>query len=141
MSFLAYAEQQDQSNGGLVTLLLAAFLVVIVWALAFLPVWITWVKRRGRADGIMAGAIVWGLLTAGSLINFTLAQLNWSKERMLRLETGYFDPHDTGDAPLMPWKLWVGLAIAYGVLLAWALLRKRLGPVRRLPKDLGVREG
>ncbi len=141
MNFLAYADQQDQSNSGLVTLLLAALLVVIVWALAFMPVWITWMKRRGRADGIMAAVIVWGLLTAGSLINFTLAQLNWNKERMLRLETGYFDSHDTGDAPLMPWKLWVGLALAYGGLLAWALLRKRLGPAPRIPKDLGVREG
>jgi hypothetical protein len=121
MAFLlANAEAPDTSDSGLLLVLLSAGLILGTAVLAFVPVVIARLRFHRRSETLMAVAILWGLLTAGTLVHATIVQMQWSKEQLLRLQTGYMNPQDTADAPAKPWGMWTVLATAYGVLIVWA---------------------
>jgi hypothetical protein len=54
--------------------------------------------------------------------------MKWSNEQMIRIQSGYYDPTDTSDAPTLPWQTWAVLAIAYGGLVIWPFSQKRDAP-------------
>jgi len=87
-------------------------------------------RARGHrhTEWITAATVFWAILSAGSLLYAGEAQMDWSKQYALRLETGYLDPQDTSDAPRLPWGIWSGLGIAYGAMLVWSLSQKQDKP-------------
>ena len=123
--FLAYADNTDTTNANLKTGLICAGILILVTLIGFVPVAIAWSRRHRRTELITAAALLWGLLAAGSLAVTTVRQLNWSQERQRRIESGYFDPADTSDAPTLPIPLWGGLGLAYVGLIAWGISQKR----------------
>jgi hypothetical protein len=118
--FPAYAEPPDPANTSLTLILALAAIVAAAGAMAFVPILSSWRRRHCHTDGVLAIAILWGLLAAGSGIYAAVSQMNWSKEQTVRIETGYYDPRDASDAPALPWRTWVAIAIAYGGLVGWA---------------------
>jgi hypothetical protein len=54
--------------------------------------------------------------------------MKWSNEQMIRIQSGYYDPADTSDAPTLPWRTWAVLTIAYGGLVIWPFSQKREAP-------------
>jgi hypothetical protein len=127
---LAYAESGDPNAMNLVIVLGGVCIVAATAILAFALILTARARGHRHAEFIMVATVFWALITAGSLIYAGNAQLNWSKEYTLRLETGYLDPRDTGDAPRLPWGIWTGLGAAYGAMMTWALCQKRPGPGR-----------
>ena len=125
---LAYAQVRDSSDMSLIMILAAAVILAATAAAAYVLIHIARRRRHPRTDLLGAAAFFWALLTAGSLLYAEQSQMNWSKEYTVRLESGYFDPTDTTDAPKLPWKIWTGLGIAYGALLMWALSQKPPAP-------------
>jgi hypothetical protein len=125
---LAYAQAQDSSDMSLVMVFAAALILAATAAAAYVLIHIARRRRHPRTDLIGAAAFFWALLTAASLLYAEQSQMNWSKEYNVRLESGYFDPTDTTDAPKLPWKTWTGLGIAYTAMLTWALSQKRTAP-------------
>jgi hypothetical protein len=77
-------------------------------------------RRHRQGETILALAIVWAVLAAGSVGYVVNARINWAKEYTLRVKTGYFDPQDVADAPQWPWVKWGLLAGGYEGLLAWS---------------------
>ena len=73
-------------------------------------------------------AFFWGVLATVSVIRFWLAKIRWSKEAMLLTNTGYYDPGNTSGAPPWPWVQWGVLVVAYAVMVAFAISRKRAQP-------------
>jgi hypothetical protein len=122
---LAYAEQTDLSGSDWVVVLVYAGTLVLVLGLTLAPIFVAAGRRHPSARSIMAGAILWGLAAAFAGISSAGAELKWSKERLLLVESGYYDPQAKNDAPPLPWRLFGGLALAEGALLAWALAGKR----------------
>jgi hypothetical protein len=112
----------------LIMVFAAALILAATAAAAGVLIYIARRRRHPRTDLIGAAAFFWGLMTAGSLLYAEQSQMNWSKEYTVRLESGYFDPTDTTDAPKLPWKTWTGLGIAYGAMLIWSLSQKRTAP-------------
>ena len=129
-SFLASAEQTDLSGSGWFVILIGLVVIAAVAALTVIPIVIARRRLRRRAEAVTVAAIFWGLLAAASIIHFWLAKLRWSKEFLLLIKTGYYDPSNTSGAPPWPWGLWGVLAVAYGVLVALALSHKRTRPPR-----------
>jgi hypothetical protein len=123
---LAYADSGDSGNASLMLVLAGAAIVAVMAVLACVVIILA--RRRGhrQADGIMAAAILWGVLGAGSLIYTLQTQMSWSREYNLRLSTGYLDPADVGDAPKLPWGLWGGMGVAYVGMVGWAGRGKRV---------------
>jgi hypothetical protein len=101
-----------------------AFIIATTAVLASVLIFTSRARRHRQVELITAAAILWALITAVSLIYAQESQMNWSKEYTMRIESGYLDPHDTSDAPKLPWTLWTGLAIAYAAMLAWSLSQK-----------------
>jgi hypothetical protein len=125
---LAYAESGDPNAMNLLIILGGICIVAATAILAFALILTARARGHRHAEFIMVATVFWALITAGSLMYAGETQLNWSKEYTLRLETGYLDPQDTGDAPRLPWGIWTGLGVAYGAMMAWALLQKRAEP-------------
>jgi hypothetical protein len=121
---LAYAESGDPNAMNLVVVLGGLGIVAATFILAFVLILAARARRHRQAEFITVATVFWGLITAGSLMYAGNAQVNWSKENMLRLETGYVDPQDTSDAPRLPWAIWTGLGVAYGTMMAWTLAQK-----------------
>jgi hypothetical protein len=124
---LAYAELPESSNVGLVLILAFAGIVGAAVVLAAIPVLINRRRRRrGRGDALLAIAILWAVLAAGSGICAVVQHENWSREWTMRIESGYYDPRDTDrDAPRLPWAAWAALACGFGALLAWSSVAGR----------------
>ncbi|MGD0770616.1 MAG: hypothetical protein ABSB42_20715 [Tepidisphaeraceae bacterium] len=127
---LAYAESGEANAMNLEIILGGVCIVAATSILAFALIFTARARGHRYAEFIMVATIFWALITAGSLMYAGEAQLNWSKEYTLRLETGYLDPHDTSDAPQLPWAIWTGLGVAYVTMMAWALWQKRSEPGR-----------
>jgi multidrug efflux pump subunit AcrB len=130
---LAYADSTDQSATNIKLVLICAGILLVVVAVAFVPVAITWSRRHPKTEAITGLAVVWGLITAGSLAYSTTQQINWGQERLKRIYSGYYDPNDNSDTPKLPWLLWGGLAVGYVGLVAWGLSHK--APTAALPAD------
>ena len=122
---LAYAESGDPNAMNLVIILGGIGIVAATAILAFALIFTARARGHRHAEFILVAAVFWGLITVGSLMYAGEAQLNWSKEYTLRLETGYLDPQDTSDAPRLPWGIWTGLGVSYGAMMAWALCQRR----------------
>jgi hypothetical protein len=127
MRFLASAEATDLSGSELVKVVVCIGVVLCTCVLVVVPAGIARYKRHRRADAILTVALLWGLLIAASVIQTALAQLDWSKEWLLLVKTGYYDPMDTSGAPVWPWGMWGVLAAAYCALVIWALRGKGRG--------------
>jgi uncharacterized membrane protein len=124
-AFLAYADSSDPSSTNLLMILGGVAILAVVVVLAFVLVTIAKAREHRRADAIMTAAFFWAILTAATLLYAGQAQMRWSKEYNLQLETGYLDPSNQSGRPVLPWKIWTGLGIAYGAMLACSLSQKR----------------
>ncbi|MDB5357030.1 MAG: hypothetical protein JWN24_3483 [Phycisphaerales bacterium] len=135
---LARAEGPDLSDSSLVLVLTCAGLVLGSAVLSLLPVFIARGRGHRQLETITAVAVLWGLLTAGTLVHASIVQMQWSKEQLLRIQSGYLDPQDTSDAPAKPWRTWTALAAAYCALIAWAFAARssaNSGPPQIPPRD------
>jgi hypothetical protein len=125
-SLLAYAEGADTSDRNLVMMFGGLLILAGVGAAGFVVVYLA-KRRRGSVEVVLAGVFFWGLITAGSLLYFMHARMQWTKEYGEMIESGYFDPRDMSGRPEVPWGLWGGLAVAYGGMVGWAVRGKRVG--------------
>ena len=123
--FLANAESVDPTVSNLMTVLACVGIVLVVALVAFVPVLISWRNGHRQSETLLAGAVIWGVLAAASAISATLAQMKYSHEQMLLIQSGYFDPTDVSGAPKLPWVRWGCLGGGYGVLVIWALTGAR----------------
>jgi hypothetical protein len=129
---LAYAEPPDTSDSNLQLVIVSVVVITAAAVLAFVPVFLAWSRRQRRIDVIVALAVVWGLLAAVSVIHATTAQMKWSKEKNLRIQTGYVDPKDDTDAPPLPWLQWFVLGAGY----AGVVVKSFAKPKVEQPKPL-----
>jgi len=125
---LSYAQSGDNSDSNLVMLVICAGVVIAVCVLAFIPVRLAWGRRHRQADAVTIAAIFWALVMAGSLVYTVVQQLEYSKERLLDIQTGYYDPQTTSDAPSKPWVTWGVLAAIYGLVVVWSASQGRPAP-------------
>ena len=121
----AYADPVDNSGSGTVLVLWAVGAITAAAGLAFVPVGLAWARRHRGADAVVALAVLWGLVTAVSVVYATMNQMQWSKEKLLRINSGYYDPNDNAGAPTPPWTLWACLGGVYVGLVAWSVSRKK----------------
>jgi len=127
-SLLAYADAADQSNPAMAIIAVSSGIVVLSAGLAMVPIGIAWKRRHHQADTIVPLTMLWGLATAAVSIYAYITQTNWAKERLLRIESGYYDPQDNSGAPALPWMLWLILGFAFVLLILWALRGTREPP-------------
>ena len=121
---VAKAELIDPTGSNLTTVLVFSAIVLAAGVLAFVPILLAWSRRHRRSDAIIAAALLWALIAAISAGTTTLAQMKYSHEHQLLIQSGYYDPNDTRDAPAVPALLWAGLAGGYGAMIAWPLLTR-----------------
>jgi hypothetical protein len=130
---LAVAESGDPNASNLPIVLGGIFILAVIAFLAFVLIFISRSRGHRQTELITTATFFWAIIAAGSLIYAGQAQMNWSKEYMLRLQTGYLDPTDTSDAPRLPWVIWSGLGVAYGAMLIWSLSKKGASPKKEPP--------
>src|ERR1700722_3177775 len=124
MSFaIAYADAPDDPNSAVLIVLVSAGLLVLSAGMAFVPVCLAWARRHRHSDVIVPLAILWALIAVISFIFTFVSQYHWSKNRMVLIESGYYDPQDVSGAPSFPWVLWIGLGVVYVGLILWSLMR------------------
>jgi hypothetical protein len=124
MHALAYAEQADLSGSAWTIILLALAVIAAAAVLSLVPIGLA--RRRGNpwTGNLAVGALLWGLIAAGSVIYSLWIQANWKQEWLRRIATGYLDPRDPTGQPAQPWWLWIALAAAYALLVAAAVARR-----------------
>jgi hypothetical protein len=130
--FLAYAESADTSNSSMVIVLSGLCVLAVAAIAAIVPICICWKRHHRQTEPITALLILWGLVATISAIYFINSQMKWSREQMLRIESGYFDPTDQTDAPAIPWVTWGGLATVYAALVCWSFAQKN-PPAPQIP--------
>lgn len=122
-AWLAYGEKGDQSGADWVLILVGVLIFAVVGVLAAVPIGVAGRRATpGRRELVLAGGILWGIVTVYSALTTASAQFKWAHERDLLVLSGYYDPATRNDAPAKPWGWWAGLAACYPVLLvlAWA---------------------
>lgn len=125
-TILARADSVDSTVSNLTTILTCAGIVLGVGVVAIVPVMLAWQRRHRHSEGLAAVAVLWGLLAAISVSAATLEQMKYSREHLMAIESGYYDPNDTSDAPPLPLPAWAALGVGYAALLAWPFVgRKR----------------
>jgi hypothetical protein len=77
----------------------------VIALLVFAVIVLSRARKHRHTESITVAIIFWAFIAAGSLLYAGEAQMDWSKQYTLRLETGYLDPQDTSDAPRPPWML------------------------------------
>ena len=117
----AYAEAADGSASALTLVSVCVVIVVVVGGLSLVPLGLAWSRRHRKTELITAFVVLWGLCTSLSVGSSTIEQLKWSKEQMVRIQSGYYDPADVSDAPTWPWPVWAVLVSLYAVLVLWPL--------------------
>jgi hypothetical protein len=122
---LAYAESTDATNSNMMIVLISAGVVIAVSVLAIIPIRLAWSRRHKQSDAIFAMTVLWALLTAGTVVAMSMTQFKWSNERLLRIQSGYYDPLDNSDAPKWPVRSGAALAVAYATLIIWPLAQRR----------------
>lgn len=122
---LARAESVDSTVSNLTTVLACGGIAIGVLVVAIVPVMIGWSRRHRHGEALAAMAILWGLIAAVTICKATLDQMNYSRQHLTDIESGYWPPNDTSDAPPFPLKVSAVLAVGYLVLLAWPFLRGR----------------
>jgi hypothetical protein len=121
---LALATSGDDSSANLQLIMLSLGLLTLLALLAGAVV-LTARRRAHRQFDLLTGALIlWIVLTGWSALSYAQARSSWSKDRLIRLESGYAPDAATLDAeaPAAPITLWGCLAIAYVLLAAWALV-------------------
>jgi hypothetical protein len=126
---LASAEAPDTSNTGLVLVLLTLGVLVAAAALAVLPIVVARSRRHRHAEIIAALAVLWGFLAAGSIVMTSMDEAKWSKERLVRIQSGYYDPNDNSGTPTKPVGTWGGLTVLYVALILWSFMVRQAGPI------------
>lgn len=127
---LAYAEVQDTSGNSSITLILLCLLIIAAAAgAAVAPIALARQRRHRQRDVIVVAAIFWAMLAAGSICYFTMAQMKWKQEYLVRIESGYGDPQDRSGAPAAPVGLWAALAVVYVGIILWAISQRNISPV------------
>jgi ABC-type transport system involved in multi-copper enzyme maturation permease subunit len=123
---LAYADNSDSTLSNLQTVVYAVFIVLATVVVALIPIFISRARRHRKSESILVAVFFWACITAGSAIYTQQSQMNWSRKYLTRVESGYYDPNNTTDAPKLPWLLWSSLAAAYAGILSWSVFGKRL---------------
>jgi hypothetical protein len=118
---LAYAEGADSSDSNLVIVVISLAIIAVVCILAAIPVATARRRRLGIVEGMGALMVVWGLLCAGVGIYCVNAQMNWTKQHTINIQSGYSNPLDESDRPKQPWAIWAGLAAIYAGGVIWSL--------------------
>jgi hypothetical protein len=125
----AFAEAPDNSNTGAVLVLATLGILVAAAVLTSLPIVFARSRRHRHVEIIAALAVLWGFLAAGSIVKTSIDQANWSKERLVRIQSGYYNPNESdGSAPVKPLKTWAGLTGAYAMLMVWSLASRPRHP-------------
>jgi hypothetical protein len=125
---LAYAQGGDNSDLNLRIVLVSIGVIAGIAVLGLIPVCIAWSRRHRRGDLILAAAVVWGVLTGAVVLRWAVTEIQWSREWLMCIKSGYYDPNDQSDAPQRPWQRWTGLGLGYGGLIIWSLGgKKRVG--------------
>jgi len=125
---LAYAETTDTSNSGVIVGLVGLLVIGVVAALTLIPIASARYRRLRHRGAIPTLALLWGLISAGSIIYIIAAEFRWHKEWLVLVQSGYYDPRNTSGAPAWPWPLWIVLALAYAGLLTFCLVGKTMPP-------------
>jgi len=120
--FLATAEATDTSNSTLLLVLVSLGLLACVCALALIPLAISQARQNQHKDALLPLVLIWALLSCGSAIHATVQQFQWSKDQLILLQSGYYDPSSDAAAPARPWWLWIILIAGYAALTLWSLL-------------------
>jgi hypothetical protein len=131
LPILAYADNTDNSQSNLAMMLLCAAEVVVTGVMVFVVLVLANSRRHRRAEVIVTLAILWGLITIGSLAYTTVSKFKWTQEYNIRLMSGYLDPNDpsqVSDQPQIPWVTWSCLAAGYILLIVWAMSQKNPEP-------------
>ncbi|HET6249211.1 MAG TPA: hypothetical protein VFE47_16065 [Tepidisphaeraceae bacterium] len=131
LRILLKAEGPDPTDSNLTFVLICMIAIGAVCLLAAIPV--VTARRRGlpQVEGIAALMVLWGLVTAGSIIYATNAQMQFNKEYTMRIMQNY-DANDRSDQPSKPWFLWGCLVAVYGGAMLWASSAKNV-PARGFP--------
>jgi hypothetical protein len=121
-SILAYAVPPESPEASFMAIGIWVFCVLAAGALALLPIWIAWRRNHPRARVIRAMSLACGVGMAAIAIRAGISRLNWSAERALRVQSGYYDPaQNDPDAPAFPWSAAAVLACGYCGLIGWSL--------------------
>ena len=115
---LANAESWDPTNTELVLILLCSGGIIAVCAMAGFVVIVIKRRQHAHTQAIFTIVMFWALFALGSVIYATITQLNWNKQYLLELLSGYGDPNAVG--PALPWVMWGALVFAYLGLLMWS---------------------
>ena len=94
-----------------------------------IPAMLCWARHHRQTETILAMTVLWALVLAGTVIYSISSQMKWTREQMLRLESGYYDPQDQADAPKKPVTVWAVLGVGYAGLIGWSLSQKNPAPV------------
>ncbi|MCL2648160.1 MAG: hypothetical protein FWD61_14300 [Phycisphaerales bacterium] len=103
--------------------LICTGVIVVVAAMVFVPVRMARIRQSRWTEAILAGAMLWGVLMAGSVIYSYMTELRWEKEQAVQIASGYFEPGDASrklGKPGWPWGVWVGLMAGYAGICAGA---------------------
>lgn len=122
---LAYAEATDLSGSDWPLILYSALALIVAFVLALVPMIIARRRNHRQTELVLAGALVWALVAAGSVIYALFTNAKWAKENLLLIKSGYYDPATAGAGPGWPWPLWVGLAVIYVALMVLVLWPRR----------------
>jgi hypothetical protein len=134
MAPLAYADGTDYSNQNTEIFFLWAGIVTAGAILAILPIVLGWRRRHRHPETLIAAAVIWAV-TAIALVGPAASdRFAWSSERMLRIESGFYDfEHD--QPPAAPAAAGIALSAAYLALLGWAMLPGRAAAAPRTPQS------
>ena len=122
---LARADSADSTVSNLTTVLACAGIAIGVLVVAIVPVMIGWSRRHRHAEALAAVAALWGLIAAINICKATLDQMNYSRQHLADVESGYWDPNDTSDAPPLPVATWSTLGVGYLAMVTWSFLGGR----------------
>ncbi len=118
---LAYADTSESSGQLLYALLVGCGAFIGAVLLAAIPLAIAHVRRHPRLAALLTGAVVWAIATAVAVYWTYLQQSDWSREYLIRIQSGYYDPNDLSAKPSPHPLLFTILAVAYLALFLLAL--------------------
>jgi hypothetical protein len=119
---LAYAESWDSTQSNIVLVVSCGFGLASVGGLVGLIFVLTRRNAHPYATQLTTAALFWGLFCVGTFFYVAEVQLNWVKEHVLDVQSGYGDPQAAG--PPLPWILWGALAAIYLLLLSGTVWKK-----------------
>jgi hypothetical protein len=121
---LANASAHFSSDSNVELILLSAAVLFVIGFLGFIPIQLARSRKHRHSETILAIIVLWGLLSAVSISNCILQQMNWTASVQQSIEGGYHDRQDTSTKPTYPIALWCGLGVIYTATSAWAAQRK-----------------